>query len=409
MQMNRHHHLGSTTRLLAAVLLAGTLFGCQGNNQREEWVEDADNRWLNLRSTMMLNMAQQQFETGDLELAEQTVHDAMEIDPSNASLHVLGGRIAMENGELERSYHDFSRAQELDEENAESHYYQGLVLQRWQRYEAAAEAYERAYELRPDRVGYLLAVSEMKVELEDLDAALSMLHDRLDYFEQNASIRAQLGYIYNLQGHTDRAVGYLEEAALMVPEDQKLRGELGLTQFAAGDHEGAIETLEALLDAPDAPDRRDLRRTLARAYVQTQRHQRARQTYLELARSPQGEASDWVEVAQLAWRAGDLSATLQAAHQVIERAPQRYEGYQLAGMVWHERRRLEDALEMFDRAAELDQSRTEPLIMRGMALQRAGRSAEARTAYETALERDPQDRRAQRLLRALDAAAAAVP
>ena len=53
---------------------------------------------------------------------------------------------------------------------------------------------------------------------------------------------------------------------------------------------------------------------------------------------------------------------------------------------------------MFDRASQLSGGSAEPLILRGMALQRAGKSAAAADAYTKALERNPNDARAQRLL-----------
>ncbi len=189
----------------------------------------------------------------------------------------------------------------------------------------------------------------------------------------------------------------------MDPENVKLREELAMAQFASGQSEEAVVTIKSLLDEPNMESHADLRRTLARAYCELDRTDKARETYLALARSKYGNASDWLRLGQLAWQADDLAGALQAANRVIALAPQRHEGYLLAGMVWHKRGRLDHALSMFDRAAKQAKDRSEPLIMRGLSLQSAGRIAAARDAYREALQRNPHDQRAQQLLKALNA------
>lgn len=402
--MQRHAFTLVPALSLAALLLLTPLAGCQTTSQHEKSRQEANDRWLALRSNMMLKMAERQFETGDLTTARKTVNDALQLDPENDRLHVLSGRIALEEDQLERAFKMFELAQELNDANAQAYYYQGIILQRWQRYEQAEEAYRLAYEAQSDEPTYLLALSEMMIERDATDEALAMLEEKQDYFDQNAALRAQIAYLYKLKNRPDKAAAYFEQAALMSPKDPKLQEELGMAHLAAGDNEQAIATLEALLDKPEMQQRRDLHRTLARAYKEIGRDDKARQVYLDLARSPHGEPSDWLRLGELAWQDGDLGATLQAANRVIELAPQRYEGYLMAGLVWHKRGRLDDALTMFDRAADRAAERAEPLIMRGLSLQRAGRVAAARDAYQQALERNPEDRRAQRLLQSLDAA-----
>ncbi|MFW6059167.1 MAG: tetratricopeptide repeat protein [Phycisphaeraceae bacterium] len=405
--MHRHSHRRHRAIAIPSLLTASLLIvlaGCQ-NTQHDESMNAADNRWLALRSNMMLKMAEQQFETGDLDTARQTINDALQIDPENDRLYVIAGRIALEEDQLERAFRHFNDAQEFNENNPESHYYQGIILQRWQRYEDAEQAYRRAYDAQSDEPAYLMALSEMMIERGRADEALTMLEEKLDYFDQNSALRAQVGYLYKLKGEPAKAVGFFQQAALMNPDDPKLQEELAMAQLDAGEHEQAIATLESLLDDRDMRARRDLRRTLARAYQTIGRTDKARQTYLELARSPHGKPSDWLRLGELAWQAEDLGATLQAANRVIELAPQRYEGYFMAGLVWHKRGRLDDALTMFDRAADRAADRSEPFIMRGLSLQRAGRTAAARDAYQQALQRNPDDPRAQRLLNQLDTVA----
>lgn len=389
----------SITILTAAALGVTVLTGCEsGSKQHDEWVDQANGRWLTLRSTMMLDMAQQQFDTGDLELADKTLREAMGLDPTNGRLHVLAGRIRLEHGQLERSYRMLNTAVELDENLPSAYYYQGVVLQRWQRYDAAYDRYSKAFELAADNPSYLLAMSEMLVELDRAAEGIALLESKLTYFDQNAGLRTAVGHLYMIQGRPDKAAVYFRKAALLDPDNLKVQEELALAQIATGKAEEAVATLRELVKHPDVAERKDLHRALAEAYRELGLRDDARAIYLKLARMEPADSGDWIKLAELAWKANDLGGTLHAANRVMNIAPQRHEGYLLAGMVWQKRNNLDNALTMFDRAAELAPDNAVPLIMRGIALQKAGRRTAAAEAYQEALQRKPGDTRAQRLL-----------
>ncbi|MEX1016469.1 MAG: tetratricopeptide repeat protein [Phycisphaeraceae bacterium] len=383
----------------ATLALPTLLFtGCQMTDHHEENVNAANDRWLSTRSAMMYELGQQQFDTGDLENASRTVREAITIDPTNARLQVLAGRIAFERGQLERSYHLFNAAIELAPDAAPAFYYRGLVHQRWQQYQEAHDSYYKAYQLQADDSGYLMAAAEMLIELDRTDEAIAMLEQKLTYFGQNAALRAALGHMHAMNGRPDRAATYFERASLLDPDNDKVREELALAQVAAGEMEAAIDTLNELLKSDAMKDRRGLRLALGRAYEETGQMSEAREQYLVLARSDDAKSRDWIRLAELAWSENDHGGTLYAANRAIQLEPRQHEGYIFAGLAWQKRDRLDDALKMFDRAAELAPDEASPLILRGIALQRAGRPGAAAEAYQQALERQPDDVRAQRLL-----------
>ena len=124
-------------RFFAAALAALVVLlfaGCAGKHDtHEEAVKQADGRWKSVRSAMMLEMAEQQFLTKQLDLAEKTVKEAANVDPENPRLHLLAGRIELEKGKLERAYNFFDKSIELTPEGMvfpEPHYYKALVFQR---------------------------------------------------------------------------------------------------------------------------------------------------------------------------------------------------------------------------------------------------------------------------------------
>jgi tetratricopeptide (TPR) repeat protein len=381
--------------LLAATLALG-LMGCQGNHKRH--VSKADARWKAMRSGLMFQMAQQQFDAGDLDQSEKTLNEALQIDPRNAKLYALGGRLAMERGHLERAYHRFKGAIEINPQFAPAHYYQGIVMQRWTQFDAALVYYHRAYEIEPDNAAYLLAMVEMLVAQDRLDEAMEILTEKMTYFDLNAGIRTAIGQLYFMRGDYDKAVEYYRQASLIRPEDAHIHEELALSLLAAGHPQEAARRLEQLCEDPKLSGRRDLKMALADSYFAARRITEAKTVYIQLTRSNPLDAGSWIKLGELAMSQRDGTGAMIAAGKAIKLAPHKHEGYVLAGVVLSKQRHFEEALEMFDQAAHLAPEDASPLLLRGITLERQGLLAEAAEAYGEALRRQPDDTRAQQLL-----------
>lgn len=387
-------------RILAATLVVLGLAACmdQKGSSHQKQVNAANTRWLSMRSGMMLQMAQQQFDTGDLDQAEKTLTDAISLDAKNPRLFILAGRIALERGQLERAYQRLDTSIQLNPKIAEAHYFQGIVLQRWQRYGDALEAYRRAYALQADSPAFLLAISEMLTVTDRTEEAIALLTEKVTYFDQNAGVRAALGQLHMMRKQYDKAVDYYRQAALLKPDDLRLVEGLAAAQLEAGRTTEAIAGYERLCADKSRANRRDLPLALARAYEQAGRSGDARTIYVKLTRLDPADAEPWLKLGQLAWAQGDTGGALLAAKEATGRAPKNPAGYLLAGLIWQKRGNLEEALRNFDRAAELAPQNNEAVILRGITLQRAGRSAAASAAYAEAVRRVPTDARAQELL-----------
>lgn len=390
----------------AAVLAVIGMTGCtpQKSEGHKQAVNAANERWRETRSAQVIQMAQQYFDTGDLERAETELLEAVSIDPENAGLHLLAGRVALERGNLERSFSRFDNAITFDPKLAEARYCQGIVLQRWRKFDRALARYREAYDLVPDSVPYLLAVSEMLVATNRLDEAIALVESKLIYFENSASVRMAMGQLYAAGSQFGRAADMFREASMLKPGDAAVLEELGMAQLRAGEHDKAVRTLRELIANHDThAERTDLWLSLADAYEQQGLIDKAKETYLHVRRMDPNHVQPWTKLGELAWADGDLAAALTAAERSIALAPQRHEGYLLAGLVHQRRQKSAAALEMFDLAAERASDNAEPVLLRGIMLQRAGRLDEAAKAYAEALRRDPNDDRASSLLAAVTA------
>ncbi len=399
--MNR---LAAFLKMSVFGLVVFGLTGCEAaQRQHAKNIDDANNRWNNVRSASMAKVAQQHFEAGDLDQAEKTLASAISVDQKNPHLLVLSGRVALERGQLERSYHRFQAALDMAQETdlPTASYFQGIILQRWSRFDASLEKYRAAYDQAPDNVSYLLATAEMLVALDREDEALKLLVDRVVYFDQNAGIRTAVGHLYGIKGDFKKATEYFEEAALLQPEDLQILEDLALAQVAAGRYRDAIENLRRLGSEPGHSTRLDLKRALACAYQGAGLSADARAIYIKLTHDDPNDIQSWVSLGQLSWEQGDTTGALLAAGRIEELDSSRHEGFLLAGMVWYQRGQIDRALEMYEQAASLAPDSAAPVLLRGIALEEAGRASDAADAYNEALRRNPDDARARQLLTAV--------
>lgn len=393
--------------ILSAALIAASLTGCEASKaQTEQWADEGAQRWYSLKSEIALQMAEDQFNSGQLSLAENTIEESMVKDMENPGLWLMAGRIALEESKLETAYQRLNKAIAYGEENpnisikdkAKPYYYQGIVNQRWQRYDDAKAKYTLAYERDPEDVAYFLATVEMTIQLGQLDQAVEQLEDKAGYFDQNATVRALLGHVKRRQAKHAEAAMWFRQASMLAPEDMKLREEVARSLFDTGRFEEASRALRELIDTEYAGTRPDLHRLLAKSYVNLDKLREAREVYNTITQLDPTSTRDWYQLGELAFRLGDEGTTLRAANRLINLTPDHYRGYLLAGMVWNRRDQLDRALSMFDRAAQLAPQQTIPLILRGMALQKNGRPAAAADAYKQALALDPDNARVQQLL-----------
>ncbi len=382
----------------ASLLAVAALSGCQNNASYQTSKQAASERWRDVRSGFKLQLAQQQFDTGDLDQAEKTLADAIVHDPANGRLHLLAGRIALERGQLERASQRLDRAIQLDATLAEAHYFQGIVLQRWKRFDAAHAAYLKAFELKSDNVGFMLAVSEMLVAMGRNQEALALLESKVNVFDQSAGVRVAAGQICVLQKDYTKAIDYFRQASLLLPEDNKVLEDLAMARLAAGKFAEAIPDLQRLLATAPQERRGDLLHLLGRAQLGSGQRDDARATFIEITRLDREDVEAWIKLGEMSLASGDFNAAVTAANRVIALANNRPDGYMIAGIAFQKRKETDKALSNFDRAARLLPNDSEPLIMRGLTLEQAGRFEAAAAAYAEAQRRRPDDDRAAKLL-----------
>jgi tetratricopeptide (TPR) repeat protein len=389
----------NNTLLVLLCLVTGMMLpGCASDQTpyHKAVREQASKRVAYVNANIAYDQARQAFDVGQFDKAEKNVDIAIATYPDAADFYLLQGRIFLETHKLEKSQKALMKALEKKEDFAEPHYFLGIVYQRWSDDERACAWYLEAFNYDPENVQYLLAAAETMVSMGDYERARVTVEDKLNYFEHNAALRQLLGQIALLEGNPELAAQQYAEARLLNPEDASLLEELARAQFDAGLYPQCFDSLSELKSLQPEP-RSDLKHLEARCLLFLSRTIEARNAYIELTREMPHDAMVWIELGSIAMELGDFRRVAESSQQVVNLAPDRYEGYLLRAMYQRNKGQSKEAIESLREATARADSDVTPHLLLGRALEEAGDAAGARKAYAHAMQIDPRSAVAQEL------------
>jgi len=405
-----HSRVPYTVTLLTLVG-AAVLSGCAGNgNYTTKFKEEAIGRMNMVKAGTQWDMANQQFQSGDLVRALETVNTSLALNDRVAKSHLLKGRIQLELGRLEPSFDSLATSIELDSKSALAPYFRAVVLERMEKDEAALADYKTAAGLDRSNPQFTVAAAEVLMQLGRLSEARELLEPSagsdLPRFTQNAGARQTMGHIALMEHDYDAAVRYFREASVLAPGDNALLEDLARAQVTANRFGDAEGNLERILRNAKINERRDLRLLRARCLLETERPVDARVILQELAAGPGASDPDvWVQLGNVAVVLDDSYRLREAGSKVVALAPRRHEGYLLLGVYHRKADKLAAAADMLEKSVQRSTDDPTPALVLAMVYQQQGKIAEARAAADTALALSPDNQRVRELVGRLGAVA----
>jgi Flp pilus assembly protein TadD len=387
-------------RLLPLVLLALAV-GCvqtQGQKKQPTASQAGKDNWNRAKAGVLYNLANEQFQSGNLEDARKSLTDAAKLAPDHIMIHILSARLNTEQGQLEVAELELNRARELDPRNAEVEYLTGVIYQRWNKIDEARAAYQKACDKNPNELAYLMANAEMLVMLEQRQAALDMLKGRMSFFENSPAIRDMVGQLLMQDGKFTEATTILRQASVLASDEQPIREHYALALFYNKQYGEATMVLDRLVKDKKYAERADLWTALGECKLELKQPREAREAFETAAQLQPGLVSAWLNLAKAALQLNDLKRAEISLKKAITMEPKSADANLLMGYLRLQQSKLEDALAAFRRATALDNSDPVSLCMTGFVLERMGRSNEAIGFYSQALKIKPNDELATSLL-----------
>lgn len=409
--MNTSLHISSSTPGIArflsrhaaviCLLFCVTAVAATGCRSGPDNKAEARAQWNAARARVLLGLADDQFEHGNLSESRKTCTEALKLTDRIPDLYVLKAKLDIEEGDLMQARDALDAALTLRPGDPRPHYLKGIIAERWREPADALAHYQAAAAAEPGELAYLLATAEMLVNLDRTDEAGEMLEARLIYFESNAPIRDMLAQVRLEQERYNEAADLFRQAAILAPTEGIYREREALAVLQAGRAVRATQLLERLLEEPANADRISLHLALGEAQLQAGNPSAARATFQKATRLDDDNLPAWMGVAKATVETGEAARAELAMSRVAGLHPTPRQAADVAllrGYLRLQQNKVTDAARSFAEAGRLDPADPLALVMYGLCLDRLGRAQEAAEYWARALELDPNDGLAREML-----------
>lgn len=357
-----------------------------------------------------IRLGEVEFARNRLDEAEEAFSGALRLDPASAAAIDGLGRVAASRGDLEGAIARFEKALELQPQADSIHYRLGIALRR------AGDAERARHHLAQNRGG--------RVRFRD------PLIDGLGALVRSSQVEFNAGIDAMRAGEFEEAVSYFRAALEEKPDDPLVPYNLAIALLRLGDRAAAETWLERSIEVD--PDFRDGHFNLATLLAEDGRFEQAA---VHFQRAHEIDPED--QAAHLAWATalsyiGRPEEAVRELESLLALDPSNSEALINLGTVLGQLGRAEEAAGAFERVltvsadpsaeaaahlrlAQLEEQRNRPAAALGhyqaaieldpeldeaytrfaSALGRAGRFAEAATAFGQAIERHPENLQAR--------------
>ena len=396
MQQHKKHKLWIVLAALAVVLAAG---GCQS---RAKSKKEATARWNTARAGVMYSLATDQFKAGNLEQSRKTVNQALKLDPKNPAIRVLSAKIHIEQGQLEAGELELEAARKVAPNMGEAYYLSGVVYQRWQKNQTAYEYYTAACDKAPAELAYVIARAEMLVALDRSNEAISLLQEKVNYFENSPAVRDAYGQLLVQAGRNGEAVDMFRQASMLAEDDLGLKERLAFALYHDKQYVEAADAFTRLLENEQYKGRADLLAALGQSQLHVGKPREARRSFEEATQKDPASQQIWLGLAKAAMESSDFKRAemaLKKAYALDKNAP---DAHLLLGYLRLRQSRYKEALAAFEKASSKDPKDTVSICMVGYVHEKTGKKDLAMEYYAKALQLKPNDPLASRLIAGID-------
>lgn len=383
-----------------ALVLSLAAAGCQNAKQKNS--KEATGRWNRARANVLCSLAKDQYKAGSFDKCRKTLTDALKMDPTNAQLRVISGKLALEQGQLELAERELEAARKFAPNEPEGYYLAGVIHQRWQKPDRAYEYYTAASDKAPSELSYLMARAEMLVEMDRSPEALDLLQSKVVYFENSAAIRDAVGQLFMETRRYHEAVDMFRQASLLEDGENVFKERLGLALYYDKQYADAVDVLSKLTTKEGYGERGDLLAALGESQLKLGKAREAKATFESATRSDASNPGAWLGLGRAAMELKDYRRAELALKKAMSLDPTGAEPTLMVGYLRLRQGKMNEALVSFQKASALDPADTVSVCMVGYVYEKTGRSDLAMKYYGKALKTKPNDPLASKLMAGVD-------
>ena len=379
----------------SAAVVSMALLGC--SSSRPTASTQTTPQWDDARSQMMLQIATEQFENGEVDKADQTIADSLAMGRASAEVLILKGRIEIEQNNLPAATQAIEQAIARSPRAGEAYYLRGIVAEIAGDLELALQCYDYAAEFDPRTPDHVLAGCEVLVRQGKVDEASARIEATREGFASSSAIQDLAGQLAELRGDAFTAADHYRRALLVAPADEQVRRRLALALLASGQPDAAVVHLDQLL--PEDPSTAGT--AVANLYVllgdarrATGSPARAIDAFRGATKADPDNPIGWMRLADTSIASGDYataSSALDRASKLPVDESQTTELSLLGAMLNIRLDKPAAAATLLRGVLEKEPEHVDAWLLSGRCLEMLGRPAEAAACYERALALRPGD------------------
>ncbi len=384
----------STHKVVTAVLLTGLLiaaFGCNETHaQKKKAMVD---QWEKSTASAKLPAVENMIEQGQIKRAKSTLTKCIQADPKMPQAFVLTGRIHAIEGRNDQARAAFEKAVKLDDQSDPAWHFLGSLAVLEKDYDRALECYQKAIDLMPAKTNYIIALSEVYTEIDQIDKAQAVIDAGLSLQPQDLELMLSKARLHQQAGQTDQAIRVYEQAQIMHGESPQVLEPAGYAYIAQGNWKLAAEKFDRLIKQypEDNPRYNATMRTLARCLFNSQQYASALFWYDKLSVIYRDDADLWLDMAQAALGLNDPKRAAYCANNAIKIKPSWPRAYAVLGSAHYMQGFYDPSLKAFYKITGDDELAGFAWFMSGRCYQQLGRTRQANIAFERAEKLDPEN------------------
>jgi len=255
----------------------------------------------------------------------------------------------------------------------------------------AIEAYEKVLAADPNDGTTRLHLAQMYSWIEDVDNAVKHLDLLLEKEPQNTTAMLELAEVYSWKPATyDKALEQCRNVLKVDPKNKRAHQSAARVYAWKGDFAKSLTHYEALLE--QEPDNDNIRLEYANTLSQAGRYDDAVKQFNYLASRRDTREQSLIGLAQAYYHAKRYTDAAAVVEIVLQQEPKNSFAWRLKGLIYAEQRRINEAVECFKKAIELNPEDNDARIFlaRAYAMNEAT-YPEAVAAYREVLKSQPDN------------------
>ena len=392
-------HPFRTTVVVGAAILLAVCSSCQPPAPPRKAAKE---RWDKISAQIKFTLAQQLYDNGNYERAENTVRQCLDADPQIAPAHLLLGKLLLAKDDVDDAVGELQRTVDIDPKLDEAWYLLGVSAQQQRDQAKAFECYEKAMSLKPANVDYALAVAELQVARDNCEQAQALLSDKMAAMPQDISLKIAAADLMCRLGKEDQAIKLYEQAMLMTSDNDDIAEALGYCYMFSDKWKQAADIFyELVRQCQNEQEKKLYLEVAALCSMECGQYDTAVRCYHQLQTEERDNAAIWTKMGQAALGAGAVDRALRCGREALALRPDYADALTLVGCAQYARGDYAQALKAFEKITPDHDNGGFLWVMRARCCERLGQINRAKEARKKASEMDPHGEHADFLTRSM--------